>query len=492
MKKTNLFILLFCISFFTLFSQTYTTPNTGVNWTLGDIAANSPSTITISGINYTLLENLVISENDTVTIDSDLILSIESNLLITVFGTFTVNSNDVLITSVNQAAPYEGFRFEEFSEINIQNTTIEYGGGLRVLTETFTLNNCLISNNVEGGATTGAVISLSRGMPQITNNTISLNELAAIGSAANSSVSAYIFNNHIIGNNLLNANRPQINMGPTRVADTLKIIQNTIIGDPSVDFGGGIAVANLVGGTIKVIIDDNIIQGNRYGLTVVGPDSFAYIRNNIIEDNDIQNIPLQGGSGISLNTSSGIMEVIASGNEIRRNLWGITVIGTAAINLGDDVDNLGGNVFSENGNEGELYALYNNTTNTLLAKHNCWVEGQANTLADAEAVIFHQTDDGSLGEVIYDPVGVGCDNLSVTDFSEIDFSFYPNPAEDQINFNNVYSFTRLNIYGIQGNLILTETISEGENRLQLNLPQGLYFVNFRSENQEIVRKLLIK
>ncbi len=186
------------------------------------------------------------------------------------------------------------------------------------------------------------------------------------------------------------------------------------------------------------------------------------------------------------------MEVIASGNEIRRNLWGITVIGTASINLGDDVDNLGGNVFSENGNEGELYALYNNTTNTLLAKHNCWVEGQANTLADAEAVIFHQTDDGSLGEVIYDPVGVGCDNLSVTDFSEIDFSFYPNPAEDQINFNNVYSFTRLNIYGIQGNLILTETISEGENRLQLNLPQGLYFVNFKSENQEIVRKLLIK
>ncbi|MEZ4792091.1 MAG: hypothetical protein R2783_01010 [Gelidibacter sp.] len=40
-----------------------------------------------------------------------------------------------------------------------------------------------------------------------------------------------------------------------------------------------------------------------------------------------------GGSGMSLDTSSGGMDIIASGNEIRRNLWGITVIGQASINL---------------------------------------------------------------------------------------------------------------------------------------------------------------
>ncbi len=490
MKKTFLSIILFCVTFSTLFSQTYTTPNTGVNWTLDDIAAASPTTITISGSDYTLLENLVIAENDTVMIDTDLVLFIDSDLLISVFGTFSVNSTTVTITAVNQSAPYEGFRFEESSVIDIQNTTIEFGGGLRVLTETFSINNCTISQNVEGGATTGSVISLSRGMPQITNNTITFNELPAIASAANQSVSAYIFNNFIQGNNQSNSNRPQINMGATRVMDTLKIIQNTIIGDTDLDLVGGIAVANLAGGTVRVIIDDNSIRDNRYGLTVVGPNSFAYIRNNIIEDNTTQDIPLQGGSGISLNTSSGVMEVIASENEIRRNLWGITVIGTASINLGDGIENLGENVFSENGNEGELYALYNNTTNTLLAKNNCWIEGQVNKLADAETVIFHQADDGSLGEVIYDPVG--CSVLSINDYSEIDFTFYPNPAENQINFNNVYSFTSLNIYGIQGNLILTKTLTEGKNRIQLNLPQGLYFVNFKNENHQMVRKLLIK
>ena len=281
-------------------------------------------------------------------------------------------------------------------------------------------------------------------------------------------------------------------MGATRVMDTLKIIQNTIIGDPNLDLVGGIAVANLAGGTIRAIIDNNDIRDNRYGLTVVGPNSFAYIRNNIIEDNTTQNIPLQGGSGMSLNTSSGVMEVIASGNEIRRNLWGITVIGTASINLGDELDNLGENVFAENGNEGEVYALYNNTTNTIIAKNNCWIEGQVNTLADAEAVIFHQTDDGSLGEVIFDPVGADCGGLTVGEFLVENFSFYPNPIVNEINFNNQNGFSYLKIYGIQGKLVVEKTIKEGENKILLDLAQGLYFVSFRNEEFQVVRKLIVK
>ena len=492
MKHIYLSICLFLITISTAVAQTYTTPNTGVNWTLDDIAAASPSTITISGNNYTLLENLVISENDTVIISSDLVLQIDSDLLITVFGTFTINANSVAITALDEQNPYDGFRFEEFSQINIQNTSIEFGGGMKVLTEDFTLNNCLIANNVEGGATTGAVISLTRGTPQITNNTISYNELPAIASAANNTVSAFIFNNYIEGNNQLNTNRPQINLGTTMINDSLKIINNMIIGDPSLDQVGGIAVANLVGGSIRAIIEGNTIQNNRYGLTILGPDSFASLRYNIIEDNNTQNIPLQGGSGVSLNTNSGTMEVIAQGNEIRRNLWGITVIGTASINLGDDIDSYGFNIFSENGNEGELYALYNNTSNTIMAKNNCWIEGQTNTLADAESVIFHQNDDATLGEVIFDPVGTGCGNLSVEETTFENFSFYPNPSEGEINFNNIYSFTEINIYGIQGNLLLNKSISEGENKLTFNLQKGLYFVTFKNETQRVVRKLLVK
>lgn len=482
-----LFISLFSIQ--TLSAQTYITPNTGVIWTLDDVADNSPTTITVSGNVYTMLENLVIAENDTLIIDADLTLSIDADLLLTVFGTFLVDSDEVIITAINTANPFDGLRFEEFSEINIQNTAIEFGGGLRVLTEDFTLNNCTLTNNVSG-VSTGAVVSLSSGAPQITNNSFTFNELPAVSSPANGSVSAYIFNNYIEGNNQSNSNRPQINMGATAVSDTLKIIQNTIIGDPALDMVGGIAVANLVGGAVRVIIDDNTITNHRYGITVVGSNSFAYIRNNVIEDNNTQNLPMLGGSGISLNTSSGAMEVIAFGNEFRRNLWGITVIGTASINLGDAAENPGGNVFSENGNEGEIYALYNNTANTILAKNNCWIEGQPNTSADAEAVIFHSVDDPTLGEVIFDPVN--CEVLSEDGFEFEDFVVYPNPVREMLHFKNTNSFKTIEIVDVQGRLLMNETINEGENSIEISLPTGIYFANFNNGDSRLVKKILVE
>src|SRR5690606_22589896 len=114
----------------------------------------------------------------------------------------------------------------------------------------------------------------------------------AIGSAANADVSAYIFNNHIEGNNQENSNRPQINMGTTMATDPLQIIQNTIIGDPALDQAGGISVSNFVGGSINAVIDNNAITGNRYGIAILGPVDDVVISSNIIEDNNIQGDPM--------------------------------------------------------------------------------------------------------------------------------------------------------------------------------------------------------
>ncbi|MAO07805.1 MAG: hypothetical protein CL596_03740 [Alteromonas sp.] len=490
MKKTVLLLTLLLSSLTALVAQTYTTPNTGVVWTLDDIAAASPSTVTVSGSDYQLLENLEIAENDTVQLDSDLTLSIDADLLITVFGTFEVTGSDVTITAIDTNLPYEGFRFEEFSSINIENSLIEYGGGLRVLTEDFRIDNCTLTNNVEG-ATTGGVISLSRGVPQITNNTITFNLLPAISSGANTEVSAYIFNNYIEGNNQENSNRPQINMGTTRVNDSLKIIQNTIIGDPALDQVGGIAVSNFVGGNIRAIIDDNIITENRYGMTILGNNSFAYIRGNVIEDNNTQNEPNLGGSGISLNSGAPGMEVIASGNEFRRNLWGITVIGEASINLGDGVDNPGENVFAENGNGGETYALYNNTANTLTALNNCWDETNIpNTLADAEAVIFHMVDDASLGEVLFDPIG--CDELGVETQTFAHFNVYPNPTQNMVQFDNTLGIETVTVYSIVGQRLLEVPATEGSNMLNMPNTAGVYLVRFETAEASHTLKVVVQ
>lgn len=488
MKK---FLLSICLmTWMPFLAQIYTTPNTGVTWTLDDIAAQSPSTVSVSGSTYTLSENLTVAANDTVLINSDLTLEVESGILITVFGTFNVDADNVTITAADPNAPYEGLRFEEFSNINIQNATISYGGGLRVLTETFTLNNCTITNNVEG-ATTGGVISLSRGKPQITNNTITFNQLPAISSGANNTVSAYIFNNYIEGNNQENSNRPQINLGLTMANDTLKIIQNTIKGDRSLNMVGGIAVANFLGGNILAIIDGNTITDNRYGMTIVGNNAFAYVRDNIIENNDTQGQPNLGGSGISLNTTSPPMEIIASGNAFRGNLWGITVIGQASINLGDGIENMGENVFANNGNGGSVYALYNNTPNTILALNNCWDENNLpNTLEIAEDVIVHQNDISTLGEVLFDPVN--CSFLGVEEVALGEFRLYPNPSDGNLSFDNQMRFDTLRIFDLMGRLVLTPQIGPGKNHLMLNLNNGVYFAEFSNTSSKLTKKIIIE
>ncbi|WP_407557010.1 T9SS type A sorting domain-containing protein [Winogradskyella sp. 4-2091] len=489
--KQKLLNLLFVIgNVVGLTAQAYITPNTGLTYTLDDLVAASPSTISVSGTTYTLTDNLTISASDIFSIDTEATLEIGADVRITIFGNMTVNASNFTFTAIDSNAPYEGFRFEEFSVIDIQNSTIEYGGGLRVLTETFTINNCLVSNNVSG-ISTGAVISLSRGMAQITNNTISFNDTPAISSGATNMVSAYIFNNYIEGNNQENSNRPQINIGTTLASEPLQIVQNTIIGDRSLDMVGGIAVSNFVGGTINAIVDNNIIRDNRYGLTILGNNAFAFIRNNVIEDNDTQGIPLQGGSGISLNTSSVGLEVVASGNEIRRNLWGITVIGEATINLGDDVDNVGQNVFDDNGNGGITYALYNNTSNALTAMHNCWDETNTpNTLADAEAVIVHANDDNSLGLVTFDPVD--CAFLSVEDLVFNNLKIYPNPNNGKLNVENNSTYKQMHIYGIAGKLITTESIQFGTSEMHINLKTGIYILEFEGDNTKEIKKLVVE
>src|SRR5690606_30876291 len=142
-------------------------------------------------------------------------------------------------------APFGGFRFEQGSEITLIAATLDYGGGLRVVTVNFMVEWYVYLNIVSGVATTSAVILLSRVVLIIRHNLIGHNYLPAIGSAANVAVSPFIFDNMILDNNLDNSNRPQINLGVS-LADTPTIIRdNLIIGNEETTMVGGIALANL-------------------------------------------------------------------------------------------------------------------------------------------------------------------------------------------------------------------------------------------------------
>jgi len=493
--KTKL-SLLASLCFVVLLQAQYTTPDKAVDWTLLDIATASPTTVTFSGSEYTLHENLTVASSDTLRIHSDITLKIADNVQVTVFGTFIVNSDTVLITAVDQATPYKGFRFEEFSKVSIQKTTIEYGGGLQVLTEDFNLIDCVFLNNVSGSSAS-AVIGLSRGIVNIVDNHFLNNRNPAIGSAANSSVSGNIIGNIIEYNNYNNSNRPQINMGPTRSDAPLIISNNTILGDRDYDKVGGIAVSNLVGGTIITEIENNIIKDNRYGITITGANATALIKDNTIEDNDTQGDPMLGGSGINLNSTNGGQTITIMGNKIRRNLWGITIqnslnadTSSININLGDDENNTGENVFADNQNGGNTYALYNNGPATVMAKHNCWIEGENISLEQAEGVIFHQVDDATLGTVIFDPL---CTTFVTDNFQLDNFTFYPNPTKNSISFDNTtFGFQAIQIINLQGKKVFQQDLSETTENISFDLQQGMYFVKFTNNNNTITKKLVIK
>lgn len=488
MKKiiASLFTLLFVC---TTASAQYTSPGTGVVLSLADIAADSPSTVTVDGDEYTVLEDITIAEEDSLLIDTDLTVLMDEDVLIKIFGSFTVDADEVTFTALDIEKPYEGFRYENGSEIYLANATFEYGGGMRVLTEDFHVEWCVFLDIVSGGATTSAVLQFSRGKPVIQHNLFGHNYLPAIGSAANTSFSPYIFDNMILENNLDNSNRPQINIGASYADEPIQIIDNFIIGHEDTDKVGGIAIANFMGGPLHAVISGNTIAENRYGITIVGPNDSVIIKDNIIEYNNNETNPMMGGSGIAL-TSTGLENPIeVYRNEIRGNLWGITVM-DSKINLGDGEANPGENIFGENGHGGVVYALYNNSPHEIMALNNCWIEGHEATYEDVEEVIFHKTDDPELGEVFFDPFLCGV--LSVDDFSREKFSFYPNPSQGEINFSNSHNFESVSVYGIQGNLLKTESVSQGVNTIEFNLPAGIYLLRFEAPHTNLTRKMIVQ
>lgn len=487
--KNKIFTIGLLLTAYGLSAQ-YSTPNTGVNWTLDDIAADSPTTVTVDDNVYTLHQDLMVMENDSLSLNANLILKIAPGVEIGVKGYFRSDAEDLVeITVVDPANHYKGFWFYDESEIYFKNTIIEYGGGLKVVTANFQMYDCEVSEN-SAGSSTGGAISFSKGSPIVKDSFFFFNDKPALSSAANASVAALIEGNFLEGNHQLNGNAPQINMGPSGTTDTIRIINNIVIGDRNLTKVGGISASSLVGVTNKILITGNEVRDNRYGITSMGPSSSGIIADNIIEDNDTEGEPMLGGSGINLYSSS---MVYVTNNQIRRNLWGITLQETAQINLGsDDPDdfNPGLNVFSENGNGGVVYALYNNTPNEVKALHNCWIEGEQSTEAEVEEVIFHKNDDPNLGEVFFDPFECGIE-MSTNDLDKAVFRIYPNPAKDFIQIESNESGT-VKITDMSGKTVLKRNSIKSGESIRFSLPNGIYVVEFFNGKQKQTQKLIVR
>jgi hypothetical protein len=96
-------------------------------------------------------------------------------------------------------------------------------------------------------------------------------------------------------------------------------------------------------------------------------------------------------------------------------------------------------------------------------------------------------------------------NIGVTDISElandfIDISIYPNPIKDHssmefyVNTNSKVSCDLINVNGQKMKSLFDKNFKAGEYKINIdasNLSNGIYFLNFTSSNQTIVKKIII-
>ena len=454
----------------------WTSPGDGTTYTLTDLAeigcvhhdyANSVYSI-MTDITISATDKLYVNGND----EPNSLLFNENDLTLTIKGAMVVEGTEDSHYYIGMPvyAEHGRIRFEEASEPSrIAFCDFADLSGIQIIGSEVTFDNCnILDFNTFIQSST---ISFSNCNPVFTDCSFQNNEGAAISSPANGQGSPQIVNCNFENNVTSNANQPQINLGPGS-NDSIRIVGCTIEGGNNMV--GGIAIADLMGtGATKILLKDNILKNNRYGYNQQGYNLNSVIIGNQFIDNNLETNPMNGGSGISIYGVDGNNKAILRDNVITGNLWGITVINKADIDLGTE-DDWGHNQIHDNGNGGVIYDLYNNSTSDIMAVGNYW--GTSNE-QEIEDHIFHQLDDASLGLVNYIPFST---DDAIEEAENTAFDVWPNPAQGRFT---VEGQGRMTITNTLGQTIITKEIDGEES---IGLPRGLYVVRLGNATRKVI------
>lgn len=452
-------------------ADNYTTSGEGTSWTLPKLAEHGGTNVckgAMEGV-WFITDSLTIAPGDQLTLTPDvhqLILSGEGTRLI-ILGGITMQAEQATEVIYDNLADGNTGN-EGGSEIVIDNEgvinvfqNIKFNHiGIKALGRScLNITDCSFTGY--DGDDAGVVYMANHmGELHIKGSTFKNNQRPAIANSYGSATTVDMTDCYLEANALNNKNTPQINLV---AAPTINISRCHIIGDPELTMVGGIGIANWTSEAgLKAILEDNTIEGCRYGLTTMGPMDVRISGNQLI-GNDRETNANNGGSGISIYDPYYKTRARISGNHIEGNLWGVTIIGGGDINLGrivsdgtelavDDPDFCaGGNTFLNNGNNGQLYDLYNNGTQKVYAQNNTW--GVTYQTEEAiEEVITHSHDNPALGEVIFLPTTRTAD--------AVELKSTPGNHTERTD-------DRLGVYDLQGRQVGNNTTP---------LPHGIYIV----------------
>ncbi|WP_417855759.1 T9SS type A sorting domain-containing protein [Xanthomarina gelatinilytica] len=86
-----------------------------------------------------------------------------------------------------------------------------------------------------------------------------------------------------------------------------------------------------------------------------------------------------------------------------------------------------------------------------------------------------------------------CPTLSFNEIEDVVFNMYPNPVINTLYVSSKSSHAVVQIYNITGKVILTKTLTQGENVVNVSaLSSGVYLARFISDNKVDTKKLIIK
>jgi len=479
------------------------TPGTGVNWNMDSLVAHHPAAVQLSNNEYHVGAKIIFSPTDTFTDYSGAYVAFDSA------ATFEFKKSVVQINSTGVAMwvaadtskSFLRIRFDSATSVAIKGLSLLHSNGISFINSDAMLEQLTMRKTHHTGSNPSGAVSLLNSNLQLQNSFFYESARSAITLSVNSGSSIKLQTSVFRDNGTSNGNYPQINIG-TANADGVLIENCEIHGAyPKV---GGLAFLNVTPANYPATVRNSTFSKNRYGIAVNGRGIQAMIANNVIDSNNIEGLPMMGGSGINILGDSSL-NILAVNNRISRNLWGATIQksgnnGSPKVSFGRidpvNVADTGSNHFFGNGFNDTLYAIYNNTPDTVWAQRNRW---DYETLDSIETTIYHKADDTSLGWVLFDsfyvtpPVDTGTSVHHVLPKGNF-ATVFPNPATGgDALVKSEKPMTAMRIIDINGRLISELKLKSVK---EYTIPvhayaSGVYYIWLTDGKQQQVLKWII-